>query len=59
MLSRVRCQWKVCYNKLKQRNVQKHDVGGESQVIFQELAVTIGHTKSIFSNIFGRFLKTW
>ena len=49
-------QWKVCYNKLKQGNFQKTDVGGESQDICQELAVPSGHTKSFFSKIFGRFL---
>ena len=49
---------KVCYNKLKQGNFQKTDVGGESQDICQELAVTSGHTKSFFSKILGRFLKT-
>ena len=58
MLNRVRYQWKVCYNKLKQGNFRKIDVGGESQDIFQELAVTSGHTKSFFSKILGRFLKT-
>ena len=55
ILSHVKCQWKVC---LKQANFQKTDVGGESQDICQELAVTSGHTKSFFSKIFGRFLKT-
>ena len=50
--------WKVCY-KLKQGNFQKTDVGGESQDICQELAVTSVHTKSFFAKIFGRFLKTW
>ena len=58
MLSHVKCQWKVCYNKLKQGNFQKADVGGEIQDICQELAVTSGHTKSFFAKIFGRFLKT-
>ena len=58
MLNRVRYQWKVCYNKLKQGNFRKIDVGGESQDIYQELAVTSGHTKSFFSKILGRFLKT-
>ena len=59
ILSHVRCQWKVCCNKLKQGNFKKTDVGGESQDICQELKVTSGHTKSFFSKIFGRFLKTW
>ena len=59
ILSCVKCQWKVCYNKLKQGNFQKADVGGESQDICQELPVTSGHTKSFFSMIFGRFLKIW
>ena len=54
----VKCQWKICYNKLKQGNFQKTDIGGESQGICQELSVTSGHTKSFFSKIFGRFLKT-
>ena len=31
ILSHVKCQWKVCYNKLKQGNFQKTDVGGETQ----------------------------
>ena len=44
ILSHVKSQWKVCYNKLKQGNFQKTDVGGESQDICQELAVTSGHT---------------
>ena len=44
ILSRVKCQKKVYYNKLKQGNFQKTDVGGESQDICQELAVTSGHT---------------
>ena len=56
ILSHVKSQWKVCYNKLKQGNFQKTDVGGESQDICQELAVTSGHTKLFFSKIFGRFL---
>ena len=30
IFSHVKCQWKVCYNKLKQGNFQKTDVGGES-----------------------------
>ena len=34
ILSHVKCQWKVCYNKLKQGNFQKTDVGGESQDIY-------------------------
>ena len=38
----------VRYNKLKQGNFQKTDVGGESQDICQELAVTSDHTKSFF-----------
>ena len=59
ILSHVKCQWKVCYNNLKQGNFQKPDVGGESQDICQGLAVTSGHTKSFFAEIFGRFLKTW
>ena len=59
ILSHVKCQWKVCYNKLEQWNFQKTDVGGESQDICQELAVTSVHTKSFFAKIFGRFLKTW
>lgn len=45
------CQWKVCYNKLKQENFQKTDVGDESRDICQDLAVTTngnGHTKSFF-----------
>ena len=49
--------WKVFYNKSKQGNVEKTDVGGEIQDICQELPVTSGHTKSFFSKIFGRFLK--
>ena len=48
ILSHVKSQWKVCYNKLKQGNFQKTDVGGESQDICQELAVTSDHTKSFF-----------
>ena len=59
ILSHAKCQWNVCYNKLKQVNFQKTDVGGETQDICQELAVTSGHTKSFFSEIFGRFLRTW
>ena len=38
----------VRYNKLKQGNFQKTDVGGESQDICQELAVTSDHTKYFF-----------
>ena len=57
ILSRVKCQWKVCYNTLKQGNFQKTDVGGESQDICQELAVTSGHTKSFLPKIFGKFSK--
>ena len=34
ILSHVKCQWKVCYNKLKQGNFQKTDFGGESQDIY-------------------------
>ena len=34
ILSHVKSQWKVCYNKLKQGNFQKTDVGGESQDIY-------------------------
>ena len=49
--------WKVFYNKSKQGNVEKTDVGGEIQDICQELPVTSGHTKSFFSKIFGRFLN--
>ena len=56
IFSHVKCQWKAC---LKQGNFQKTDVGGESKDICQELAVTSGHTESIFAKIFGRFLKTW
>ena len=52
-----KCQWKVCY-KLNQEIFQKTDIAGESQDICQELAATSGHTKLIFSKIFGRFLKT-
>ena len=50
ILSCVKGQWKVCYNKLKQGNFQKTAVGGETQDICQELAiaVTSGHTKSFF-----------
>ena len=59
ILSHAKCQWNVCYNKLKQVNFQKTDVGGETQDICQELAVTSGHTKSFFYEIFGRFLQTW
>ena len=29
ILSHAKCQWKVCYNKLKQENFQKTHVGGE------------------------------
>ena len=58
ILSCVKCQWKVCYKKLKQGNFQKTDIGGESQGICQKLAVTSGHTKLFFSKIFRRFLKT-
>ena len=59
ILSCVKCQWKVCYNnKFKQGNFEKTNIGGESQGICQEPAVTSGHTKSFFSKIFGRFLKT-
>ena len=58
ILSHVKCQWKVCYSKLKQGNFQKTDIGDESQGICQKLAVTSGHTKLFFSKIFGRFLKT-
>ena len=46
ILSRVRCQWKVCYNKLKRGDFQKTDGWGESQDICQELAITSGHIKS-------------
>ena len=53
ILSRVKCQWKVCYNKLKQGNYQKTDVGGESKDICQQLAVTSGHTKSFFLRYLG------
>ena len=35
--SRVKGQWKVCYNKLKQGNFPKTDVGSEIQGICQEL----------------------
>ena len=41
ILSHVKCQWKVCYNKLKQGNFQKTDVGGESQDIY--LSRTCSH----------------
>ena len=58
ILSHVKCQWNIFY-KLKQGNFQKSDVGAESQDICQELSATSGHTKSIFSMILGRFLKTW
>ena len=43
ILSHVKCQWKVCDNKLKQGNFLKADAGGESQDICQELEVTSGH----------------
>ena len=51
ILSCVKYQWNGCNNKLKQRHFQKTDVGGESQYIFQELAVTSGHTKSFFKDV--------
>ena len=41
ILSHVKSQWKVCYNKLKQGNFQKTDVGGESQDIY--LSRTCSH----------------
>ena len=45
ILSHVSASGKfVRYNKLKQGNFQKTDVGGESQDICQELAVTSDHT---------------
>ena len=44
ILSHVKSQWKVCYNKLKQENFQKTDVGGEIQDICQELVVTSSYT---------------
>ena len=47
-----KCQWKVCY-KLNQEIFQKTDIGGESQDICQELAVTSGHTKLIFNFFLG------
>ena len=51
ILSRAKCQWKVCYNKIKQGNFQKTDAG--SQDIFQELSVKRGHTKSFFLRYLG------
>ena len=55
ILSHVKCQWKVCYNKLKKGNFQKTDVGEESQDICQELTVTSDHTKSFFLRYLGDF----
>ena len=46
ILSLAKCQWNVCYNKLKQGNFQKTDVGGETQDIFknlQSLVVILNH----------------
>ena len=42
ILSCIKCLWKVCYNKLKQGNFQKTDVGDESQNICQELSCQWG-----------------
>ena len=57
ILSCVKCHWKVCYNKLKQRNFQKNWCW-RWKPRYKELAVTSGHTKAFSSMIFRRFLKT-
>ena len=44
ILSHVSASGKFVRYKLKQGNFQKTDVGGESQDICQELAVTSDHT---------------
>ena len=52
ILSHVQCQWKVCYNKLKQENFLKTDVGGKIQDICQELVVT-----SFYTSFFLKYLE--